>query len=82
MNTEKMKSWIIERYSSSTLNQCPHQVLPSMQGPPISLHVADGSKPSRAKTPSTIPLYWQEMKVKQDLDRDVKLGEVGRNPVW
>ena len=79
MNTEKMKSWIIERYSSSTFNQCPHQVLPSMQGPPISLHVADGSKPSRATTPSTIPLYWQE-KVKQDLDRDVKLGVVEEIP--
>ena len=72
-NTDKMKSWLIERYASSTFNQCPHQVLPSMEGPPISLHVADDSKPVKATTPSTVPLYWQE-KVKQDLNRDVRLG--------
>jgi len=78
-NTDKMKSWLIERYSSSTFNQCPHQVLPSMEGPPISLHVADDSKPVKATTPSTVPLYWQE-KVQQDLDRDVKLGVLEEIP--
>ena len=31
-NTDKMKSWLIERYASSTFCQCPHQVLPSMEG--------------------------------------------------
>ena len=50
-----------------------------MEGPPISLHVQDDSKPVRAFTPAPVALHWQE-KVKAELDRDVDLGDLERVP--
>ena len=35
-NREKLKQWIIDRYSSSAFNQCEHQRLPLMKGSPQS----------------------------------------------
>ena len=78
-NSERMKRWLLDRYSSSTFNQCPHQLLPAMEGPPVSFHVADDSRPVKLITPAPVPLHWQE-KVKQDLDRDVDLGVLERIP--
>ena len=74
-----MKEYILDRWASSTFNQCPHQKLPVMEGPPISLHVQDDSKPVRAFTPAPVALHWQE-KVKAELDRDVDLGVLERVP--
>ena len=50
-----------------------------MNGPPISLHVQDDSKPTRAYTPAPVALHWQE-EVKAQLDRDVDLGVLERVP--
>ena len=38
-NCGKMKAWLLDRYASSSLNKCPHQVLPAMEGPPIEFHI-------------------------------------------
>ena len=38
-NNEKMKAWLVERYSASKFNTCPHRPLPCMDGPPIEIHV-------------------------------------------
>ena len=78
-NTERMKEWLLNTYSSSVFNQCPHQLLPKMDGPPVSLHVAKDAHPVKFNTPASIPLHWQE-KVKEDLERDVKLGVIERVP--
>ena len=78
-NSGKMKKWLLDRYASSTFNQCPHQLLPSMDGPPVAFHVAKDAKPVQLTTPAPVPLHWQE-KVKQDLDRDVNLGVLERVP--
>lgn len=78
-NQEKMKLWLLNYYASSTFNQCPHQILPKMEGPPIKLHVDADAKPVNLRTPAPVPLHWQE-RVKQDLDRDVSLGVLERVP--
>jgi ribosomal protein L44E len=78
-NIEKMKKWLLDNYGSSVFNQCPHQLLPEMDGPPISLHVSDDARPVKHNTPASIPLHWQE-KVKEDLERDVRMGVLERVP--
>ena len=78
-NIEKMKKWLLDNYSSSVFNQCPHQLLPEMDGPPISLHVSDDARPVKHNTPASIPLHWQD-KVKEDLERDVRMGVLERVP--
>ena len=66
-NAEEMKQWLLDRYASSTFNQCPHQILP------IKLHIGEHAKPVNLRTPAPVPLHWQD-KVVEDLNRDVDLG--------
>ena len=44
-NIPKMRQWLLDRYASSTFNKCPHQTLPLMEGPPISILIDDEAKP-------------------------------------
>ena len=78
-NNTKMKNWLLERYSSSTFNKCPHQMLPTMEGPPIKIHVSPDAKPVAFRKPAPVPLHWQEQ-VKDELFRDVALGVLERVP--
>ena len=81
-NVNEMREYILERWGASTFNQCPHQALPVMDGPPISLHVQKDSKPVRAFTPAPVALHWQE-KVKADLDRlRCRFGCPRKSPLW
>ena len=67
-NIEKMKQWLLQRYSSSTFNTCPHQILPNMKGPPVSIHVNPKATPVAVHVPAPIPLHWQDQ-VEQDLKK-------------
>ena len=78
-NIDRMKQWLLDHYAGSTFNQCPHQVLPDMEGPPMQLHVDQNAKLVNFTTPASVPLHWKE-KVKQDLDRDVALGVIEKVP--
>ena len=78
-NNAKMKDWLLERYSSSTFNKCPHQKLPAMEGPPIKIHVSPNAKPVCFKTPAPVFLHWQKQ-VKDELFRDVALDTLERVP--
>ena len=78
-NVDKMKQWLLKRYGSSSLNTCPHQILPDMQGPPVSIHVNSKATPVAAHVPAQIPLPWQG-KVENDLKRDESLGVIERVP--
>ncbi|KXJ23386.1 Retrovirus-related Pol polyprotein from transposon opus [Exaiptasia diaphana] len=49
-NNKRMETWLLERYTSSTFNTCPHRALPCMDGPPVEIHV---------DPPATIRLHWQ-----------------------
>ena len=78
-NVDKMKQWLLKRYGSSSFNTCPHQILPDMQGPPVSIHVNSRATPVAVHVPAQIPLHWQE-KVEDDLKRDESLGVIERVP--
>ena len=78
-NNEKMRSWLLERYSSSTFNTCPHRPLQQMAGPPIEIHLDEAAKPRACHTAKPIPLHWQE-RVREDLMRDEALGVIERVP--
>ena len=78
-NRGKMKQWLLETYASSTFNKCPHQVLPTMEGPPLQVHLRPDAKPVAVRTPAPVALHWQE-KVKSDIMRDVAMGVLERVP--
>ncbi|XP_065641175.1 uncharacterized protein LOC136073504 [Hydra vulgaris] len=79
-NNERMKAWLLERYSASLFNTCPHQILPDMEGPPISILIQENAKPVAAFTPATIPIHLQDQ-VEKDLIRDETLGVIEKVPL-
>ena len=74
-----MKDWLLTRYASSTFNKCPHQLLPTMDGPPIEIHVDEDAKPVAFLKPRPVALHWQKP-VEEDLLRDETLGVIERPP--
>ena len=85
-NRQKLETWLKDRYSSSKFNVCTHQLLPTMSGPPLRLHVNPEATPSCVHTPIPVPLNWQDQ-VKAALDGDVHLGviepfAVGESTRW
>ena len=42
-NADMMKQWLFKYFASSTFNECEHQILPEMDGPPLELHVDPGA---------------------------------------
>ncbi len=78
-NTELMKNWLLERFASSTFNTCPHQTLPKMSGPPMRIHVDPDATPVAVRTPASTPIKWKD-EVKEDIERDVRLGVIERVP--
>ncbi len=79
-NVDKMRDWLLNRYASSAFNKCPHQKLPSMEGPPIEIHVDPNATPVTLRKPAPVPLHWQEQ-VEEELHRDVALGVLERVPL-
>ena len=74
-----MKKWLLEEFASSAFNQSPHQPLPVMIGEPIKLHFKEGTTPYAVHTPIPVPHHWKE-KVKEDLERDIRLGIIEKVP--
>ena len=74
-NVEKLKTWILNRYSSSTFNTCTSQKLNNMSGPPLKIDVDPQITPSAVHTPIPVPVHWKD-EVKAQLDRDVQLGVI------
>ena len=78
-NRIQLQKFLLDYYASSTFNTCPHQVLPHMSGPPMKLMVDPNATPVAHHKAIPVPLHFRE-KVKQDLDRDVRLGVLERVP--
>ena len=78
-NNTRMKAWLLDRYSASTLNTCPHRALPCMEGPPVEIHVDLTATPKACHTPANVPPHWQQ-RVYDDLLRDEALGVIERVP--
>ena len=76
---ERMRVWLLDRYASSTFNTCQHRALPSMEGPPVEIHVDPAAPPKACHTPAPVPLHWQQ-RVYDDLLRDEDLGVIERVP--
>ena len=74
-----MKTWLLERYASSTFNTCLHRPLHCMAGPPIEIHISPSAKPRAFHTLASIPLHWQQQ-VNADLLRDEALGILEKVP--
>ena len=72
-NRRRIKDFLLNSYRSSTFNVCPHQPLPLMQGPPLEFKMKPDAKPYAVYSPATVPAHWAK-KVKEDIDRDVRLG--------
>lgn len=78
-NNSKMRDWLLQRYSGSTFNTCPHQNLPTMTGPPVEIHLKDDARPVARHKPIPVPIHWQDQ-VRDDLFRDESLGVIERVP--
>ena len=72
-NVDKMKLWLLNRFSSSTFNRCPHQPLPMMKGEPIKIHIDPNATPKPVYTAATVPIHWRD-EVQAQLNQDVALG--------
>ena len=72
-NRSTLENWIKDYYKSSVFNNCPHQQIPLMSGPPVSIHINPGAKlPSNHRT-IPVPLHFQDP-VYEDILSDVKKG--------
>ena len=78
-NNQKMESWLLSQFASSTFNVCPRQQLPEMSGPPVKIHLKDGAKPFKAQTAVSIPIHWQPA-IKEQYAKDEALGVIERPP--
>ena len=78
-NGDKMKTWLVDYFASSTFNTCPHRPLLCMAGPPLEMHVDDKATPRACHTPAPVPLHWQQ-RVHDDLLRDEALGVIEKVP--
>lgn len=79
-DTERLKHWILERYSASAFNTCCTQPLPAMHGDPLVIAIKPGTTPSAIHVPGPVPIHFQA-EVKKGLDRDVALGVLEKVPV-
>ena len=79
-NVPKLKRWLLDYYGASMFNTCPHQMLPSMEGLPLSLSVDPNATPVAIHTPIPVPTHWRD-EVKAGLDRDVALGVIEPVPI-
>jgi hypothetical protein len=85
-NIAAMNSWLLERFSASTFNNCKHQHLPMMKMDPIRIHIDDTATLVVARTATTIPIHWRE-EISDMLAQDVALGviekvEIGTPTTW
>lgn len=77
---DSLTRWLRDYYKSSTFNNCQHQPLPKMSGPPMKLMVNDAATPIAAHTPIPVPVHWYD-DVKAGLDQDVRLGVIEPVPI-
>ena len=79
-NIVKMEEWIFKQYLSSSFNVCEQQPLPMISSsPPVKLIVEENAVPVACTKASSIPINWLE-KIKEELDKDVRLGVIAPVP--
>ena len=78
-NREHLENFILDYWSSSTFNICPHQPPPYMSGPPMKLMIDPNAKPVANFRTIPVPIHYEE-DVKADLDMDVCLKKIRKVP--
>ena len=78
-NRERLENFILDYWSSSTFNICPHQPPPYMSGPPMKLMVDPNAKPVANFKTIPVPIHYEE-DVKADRDMDVRLRKIRKVP--
>ena len=79
-NIPKIKNWLLKMFADTAFNTCEHQPLPLMTGEPLRIYVDPNAKPVAVHNPASIPIHWRNQ-VKEDLDRDVRIGVLEKVPV-
>ena len=79
-NVPRMKSWLLDRYKSSTFNKCSHQRLPMMSCTPLRIHIDPEAEPVTNWGASSVPIHLRD-EVKRQLDEDERLGVIEKVPV-
>ncbi len=85
-NKGKLMEWIVETYASSGFNTCEHQPIKTLTEEPLDIHWRDDARPVACHTPVPVPHHFIGP-VKDDLDRDVRIGVLepvpqGTPTVW
>ena len=78
-NIKSLELWLLDTFSETTFN-ISAEPLPQMPGKPQSFHLTENAIPYSANSPIPIPHHWKE-EVKQQLDKDVKLGILCKAPL-
>ena len=72
-NVSLMKEWLLTAFASSAFNTCSHQQLQTMTGAPVCIKFKENAEARAIHTPIPVSHHWKQ-KVKEDIDRDVRLG--------
>merc|ERR1712015_401059 len=79
-NRKKLEQFILDYYAISVFNKCEHQQLPILSGEPMQILIdKTRPRPVPANKPSTVPQHW-EIQVRNDVNRDVRLGVIEKVP--
>ena len=71
-NRHDLEKWILQYYSFSAFNVCPHQKLQVMTGEKLNITFKPDITPHAIHKPIPIPHHWKD-KVKAQLDADIAL---------
>ena len=78
---KKLKDWILERYGSSSFNNCNEQpLLLVCLSTPLELFINPKAWPIITHREAPVPFHFQD-EVKKGLDRDVRLGILEKVPL-
>ena len=57
---ERLQEWLLNYYSSSSYNYCPHQESQGMTGPPVKLAIKPFAELQCHTKPFKVPLHWKK----------------------
>ena len=85
-NIPAMKNYLLDRYKNNVFNQCIHQRIPKMTGPPMRIHVDPEAEGTVITKQGKCPLHWED-KVNDKFTQDISMGVIepfpaGKPPKW
>ncbi len=74
-NRLSLKRWILNYYRTSAFNICPHQLIPAITGPDMTIVTVEGAEPVAVHSPIPTAHHWKK-EVKELLDQNCSLGVI------